>query len=156
MTIQDWGAVGELISGVAVLITLVYLAFQIRQNTSALRAQTRAEVSQHAVDHLLTPVNRETLGEIILKSNSDVELSGWESQQLHHYYVSLLRRWENFHYQYRMGLFDESEFTAHQEVWRRTIRNRPMFVAIWRDGQREVFSPEFADELERIIRETDA
>ncbi len=33
MTIQDLGAIGDLVGGVAVLVTLVYLAMQIRQNT---------------------------------------------------------------------------------------------------------------------------
>jgi hypothetical protein len=30
MTIQDWGAIGELISGVAILVTLLYLAVQVK------------------------------------------------------------------------------------------------------------------------------
>ena len=34
MTIQDLGAVGEFIGGVAVLVTLIYLAMQIKQNTN--------------------------------------------------------------------------------------------------------------------------
>jgi len=33
MTIQDLGAIGDLVGGVAVLVTLVYLAMQIKQNT---------------------------------------------------------------------------------------------------------------------------
>ena len=33
MTIQDWGAVGEILGGLAVVASLVYLALQIRQNT---------------------------------------------------------------------------------------------------------------------------
>lgn len=33
MTIQDWGALGEIIGAVAVVASLVYLAVQIRQNT---------------------------------------------------------------------------------------------------------------------------
>lgn len=33
MTIQDWGAVGDLIGAVAVVASLIYLAIQIRQNT---------------------------------------------------------------------------------------------------------------------------
>ncbi len=37
MTIQDWGAIGELIGGVAVIATLVYLSMQIRQNTKSTR-----------------------------------------------------------------------------------------------------------------------
>ena len=33
MTIQDLGAVGDFIGGAAVLVTLIYLAMQIKQNT---------------------------------------------------------------------------------------------------------------------------
>ena len=36
MTIQDWGAVGEIIGAIAVVASLVYLAIQIRQNTRQL------------------------------------------------------------------------------------------------------------------------
>ena len=39
MTIQDLGALGELLGSVAVLATLVYLAMQTRQNTLAISAQ---------------------------------------------------------------------------------------------------------------------
>lgn len=33
MTIQDWGAIGEIIGAIAVVASLIYLAIQIRQNT---------------------------------------------------------------------------------------------------------------------------
>ena len=33
MTMQDWGAVGEIIGAIAVVASLIYLAIQIRQNT---------------------------------------------------------------------------------------------------------------------------
>ena len=36
-TIQDLGAVGEFLGAIGVVITLVYLAYQIRQNTSQLK-----------------------------------------------------------------------------------------------------------------------
>lgn len=33
MSIQDWGAIGEIIGAIAVVASLIYLAVQIRQNT---------------------------------------------------------------------------------------------------------------------------
>ncbi len=42
LTIQDLGALGELLGSVAVLATLVYLALQTRQNTLAISAQLDA------------------------------------------------------------------------------------------------------------------
>ncbi len=43
LTIQDLGALGELLGSVAVLATLVYLALQTRQNTMAIAAQLDAQ-----------------------------------------------------------------------------------------------------------------
>jgi hypothetical protein len=41
MTLQDLGSLGEFIGAIAVVITLVYLALQIRQNTAHLSQNTR-------------------------------------------------------------------------------------------------------------------
>ena len=38
MTIAELGAIGEFVGSIAVLVTLIYLAVQIRQNTKALSA----------------------------------------------------------------------------------------------------------------------
>lgn len=43
MTIQDWGAVGELVGGVAVLITLIYLALQLRRTARVAHRQIYSE-----------------------------------------------------------------------------------------------------------------
>lgn len=45
MTIQDLGSLGELIAAVATVATLVYLALQIRQNTTSVRASSRLEIA---------------------------------------------------------------------------------------------------------------
>ena len=42
LTIQDLGALGELLGSIAVLVTLIYLALQTRQNTAAISAQVDA------------------------------------------------------------------------------------------------------------------
>jgi hypothetical protein len=38
MTLEDWANLGEVIGAVAVIVSLLYLAWQIRQNTKAVRA----------------------------------------------------------------------------------------------------------------------
>ena len=70
MTIQDLGSLGELIAAVATVLTLGYLAVQLRQNTKALRSQT----FQHSsMDMSLTAnaisIDNE-LASIIIKSNN--------------------------------------------------------------------------------------
>ena len=42
MSWQDLGSIGEMVSAIAVVISLIYLAFQIRQNTSQIDQNTEA------------------------------------------------------------------------------------------------------------------
>ena len=51
LTFQDFGSIGELIAAVATLLTLGYLAVQLRQNTRVLRSQT---FQQSSMDMSLT------------------------------------------------------------------------------------------------------
>lgn len=42
MSLQDWGSLGELIGAVATVLTLAYLAVQIRQNSLQMREASKA------------------------------------------------------------------------------------------------------------------
>ncbi len=44
MSLIELGALGEFMGSIAVLATLVYLVFQIRQNTLSIRSQSRFHV----------------------------------------------------------------------------------------------------------------
>ncbi len=48
MTIQDLGAIGEFVASIAVLVTLLFLVVQMRQNTVILK---RTSVRQAASEH---------------------------------------------------------------------------------------------------------
>jgi len=55
VTWQDLGNLGEFVSAVAVVISLIYLAFQIRQNTSQIDQNTKA-VRAAAIDSSVSHV----------------------------------------------------------------------------------------------------
>ncbi len=65
LTIQDLGALGELLGSVAVLVTLVYLAFQTRQNTMAIEAQLDAAVVGADQNRLLSGATSNELVEAL-------------------------------------------------------------------------------------------
>ena len=52
MTIQDMGSIGELVAGFATVLTLIYLAIQIRRNASATHA-----ASFHAISDSMNQIN---------------------------------------------------------------------------------------------------
>ena len=53
MTLQDWGALGELIGGVAIIVSLIYVGLQVRQSTHA----TRAATSQAFTDQYMSAIS---------------------------------------------------------------------------------------------------
>ncbi len=65
LTIQDLGALGELLGRWRVLVTLVYLAFQTRQNTMAITAQLDAARINAALNINLTAATSSELQEVL-------------------------------------------------------------------------------------------
>ena len=53
MSLSDLASIGSLLSGIAVVISLAYLAFQIRQNTRHQRASMQQGRAARTVDLLL-------------------------------------------------------------------------------------------------------
>jgi hypothetical protein len=45
MSLEDLGNIGELIAAIGVIVSLVYLAVQMRQNTAALQSGSRQQVA---------------------------------------------------------------------------------------------------------------
>ena len=52
MNIQDIGAIGEVVGAIAVVVTLIYLATQIRQNNQLLRSGSRQALVTNDVTSL--------------------------------------------------------------------------------------------------------
>ena len=47
MSLNDLANIGQVIGAIAVVISLIYVAFQIRQNTNAVRSATAQSVHEH-------------------------------------------------------------------------------------------------------------
>ena len=70
LTIQDLGALGELLGSIAVLATLVYLALQTRQNTSAIGAQLDAAAIGTTQNRMLSAAASSDLAEAMREDST--------------------------------------------------------------------------------------
>ena len=123
MTIQELGSIGELVGGLAVLLSLVYLALQIKQNTTSVRSATSAAVS-------------ESLSRVTEMVSSQPELArAWYQGRVQYdsltdeerYRVTMfantyLRRLESAFYQQERGLVDADQ-------WQTTERHMVSFMS---------------------------
>jgi hypothetical protein len=80
MTFQDWGALGDMVGGAAVVASLIYLAMQIRQNTQQMTQNAKA-MRLSAFERNIESANR--IREPLIL---DPDLAGFFLRGLHDYH----------------------------------------------------------------------
>ena len=162
MTLQDWGSLGEVVGAIAVVVTLIYLAKQIKQNTHAMEESRRLALAQtyqmrsDALQAMLVhAADSEHIGPIIIKLTAkgypeDVaalgELSEAELRRFRMWQIAQQTHWDNMHYQYQQGYLDSEYYEdAFKE---RVVRLAPTWQALGLTGGRRSF---FA-EIERLMK----
>ena len=115
MNIQDLGSIGELIAALATLLTLGYLAIQLKQNTSALKSQT---FQQSSMDMSLTANSVSSDGElakIIIKAENGIDsLSSDEQLRFHFWMLVAVRRFEAIYIQALYGSIEKDRIEGFE------------------------------------------
>jgi hypothetical protein len=116
MTLGDLGNIGDFLGAIAVLVTLIYLAVQVRQNSSISRAQTRQALADSQINYLNSRVTDPFLRAVSFKMYSGEKLSEAESYALRVHLLAHIRLFENYFTQYVLGTMDEEDWRAMREV----------------------------------------
>ncbi len=145
LTIQDLGALGELLGSVAVLATLVYLALQTRQNTMAIGAQLDAATVGANQANLLSGA---TSGELAEAIREDFTADATTNQlRLTFFWTAMFSSFQWQFKQARRGLlpsYDEARMAANAGRYFNLFRS---FEGWW-ESQRGVYSPDFVEWVE--------
>jgi len=143
-TLNRWLTLG---ANVGVLIGIVLLLMELNQTELMMRAQTRTELSNGIVEILHVSASNPQLASLIRRADDGEELSADEIQQYQHRSWALFRYLENIHYQYRLGLYDESEYLAQRNAWGGYLNRSKAAVAAW-CKYRMTVAPEFRAEVD--------
>lgn len=112
MTLEQYAYLGEAVAAVAVVISLVYLALQIRQNTRAVRTSNFHGITDSFNQINNTIANDESLARIFrFGMTSFGELSEDEKVRFGFMFLSAFRTMETLYYQSTQGV-------AEKELWR--------------------------------------
>jgi hypothetical protein len=132
----------EIFGTVAIVVSLIYVAVQIRQNTRATRLSTAQNVFHDLRESTATIANDMELAEIHLKGMASAEsLTPIERYRFYTYSNYAFRGYENAYYQNQEGALD-----AH--VWEGVVANMLLgkdtsgYQAFWRD-RKQIFSEKF-------------
>jgi hypothetical protein len=133
-----------------VLVGLMLLIVELDQNRDMMRAQTRHELAMGIVDLLQVPASDAQLADILYRAHAGEELNPVELFQFQLRTNALFRYWEDVHYQYRVGLYDEIEFAKQRSAWKASLSNSRLSQNYWCEV-RLLYSPEFMDEMDKLL-----
>ena len=149
---MNWDAVGalaEVFGAIGVIITLVFLARQIKQNTSAVRASTNHALTQQRNDlNVKFGLDPVAAGLLLRGSRSFKDLDFNERYRHMLLMRAVVGICEDTFVQYSEGM-------CGSEPWESTkivlgpIASAPTF-ATWWDENRTIFLPNFRDEVDAI------
>jgi hypothetical protein len=147
--LSGWLTLG---ANVGVIVGLALLLLELNQNREMMRAQTRHEIAMGIVDLLQVPAADEQLADLMYRAETGGELTPQERFRFHMRTNALLRYWEDVHYQYRVGLYDEVEFSKQKEAWRAALVRSEGMRMYWCQV-RNLYSPDYASEMNALLPE---
>ena len=117
LTLREWAAVAEIVSAVAVVLSLVYVGFELRGNTKAVEAATLLEVNKIARDHLLLVWGDADLNRIDMVGGKDLSQLSPEDQQ--RYFWNVRSFWlgmQTVFRQHEFGILPDEEWRVYNDV----------------------------------------
>lgn len=144
------GAVGEIIGATAVVVSLVYLAGQIRTQNRQNRTAAMHEISMGFRDAIATFANIGN-AEIITKANNDFEsLSDAEVFVLISGVQRVLRVWEEAYFQQLQGNLDRHIWDPMVTQYQ-SYMSMPAMSQVWLI-RKQYFNPDFAQFVENLVK----
>ena len=153
MTLEQLANLGEFISGIAVIASLVYLAMQIRQNTKTVKSSTLLGNTEIWSSMLLKMSEIENVGAYMYGSSGYGDIRPKEFTQFFLQCRALFLGFENQYYQYCNGSLDEETYKGYERSICEQILAYRGFRMYW-SLCRQHFSPIFVKHVDAIISRT--
>ena len=152
--LRNWALVAEVVSGIAVIVTLAILVFEMRNNTSATQAQTYQLLMQE-MNNYRRLFTQPDLAAVVLKYRHH----GWENLdpvEQRQFYSTATIRWgfyESAYYANKRGVLGEPEWQRFERAFCRGLNDR---LSVWNPqgypAMTEFLTPEFVKFVEETCK----
>ena len=156
MNIQDLGAIGDLVGGAAVVVTLLYLAIQIKQNTKINASIIRQNFYDSTQQQILHAVESPGFNELINRGwTTDESLTGAERTQIWRHMQGVLIGYQGAFEQYKSGALPKEDWAVARVILRSfwLMDGRAKNDAWEQMSQGGLFTKDFLEEIEGLKEE---
>ncbi|QXD24409.1 hypothetical protein F7C95_00425 [Opitutia bacterium ISCC 51] len=102
-----WKLLGQLLGALGVILSLIFVAWEIRQNTEAVKSATIQAISEQSIAVADMMVQNEDLRIAFLLAWNEAALSSDQDAQVTFFYVSLMRLNMNRYLQFKLGILEK-------------------------------------------------
>ncbi|MGD8832898.1 MAG: hypothetical protein PVF57_19995 [Pseudomonadales bacterium] len=152
MNWQAIGAIGEVAGAIGVILTLAYLARQMRINTIALKNETTRDSVQMVIDSYSTVISDEEVASIYLRGMQDFHALS-EVEQIRFHYVCTQR----LHAASTSRAFNDVtnrkarvDMTDNLSPWIERMLRNPGFRQWWESRGHAIVEPDFAEYVQSV------
>jgi len=135
---QLLGNYGEFLGAIAVVVTLFYLATQIRRSTEATKAMVRQGVDSSVAAYISVAIDPLTLVRGRNKFLNAEPLDEIESQTVLWHNLMDFKCMEGNYRQYQRGFIDNQDWSATEGVIRLKFRTDPIALELWESSETDV------------------
>ena len=154
MSLSDLASLGNLIGGIAVLVSLLYLSVQVRQNSKHTRALIQQGRALRGWEFNMRLADASTSLAQVWISGRSADTTMTEEQEVR--YLSICRAaflaHEDSFRQHRAGLYEDAAYEGSLLILKSRVTH-PGMRAAWRI-LRNTFDPEFREAVDGIVRAT--
>ena len=153
MTIAELGSIGEFISSVAVVVSIIYLSIQIRSNTRTTRASATFDgLHSWAQFNEQASFQSEDWHELVLRAMgqdaTEEEFTDAQWMRVSLGMRAVMQKLEGQYYLHKYGLMEPAIWESRSKVARGMI-DSPLMRQWWEHEQPSAtFSPEFVEAVE--------
>jgi hypothetical protein len=155
MTIADLGALGEFISSLAVILTLAYLALQIRQNTAQQRREETLSI-QHGQNSVIAQLmDPAVMRAYVRAADGDLSASVEERAQAIIWVLQYVNHFQIVYDLYHNGSLEEDRYTLWEGFAVSIVASKG--IRAWWDGEsgRLGFIPCVRDLIDERLNDTE-
>lgn len=143
MNLQTIVSLAEIISGLAVTLTLIAVIVSVRQNTRSQKALAVESLAAAITAINVPAMESPALGTALAKAVADWSSATREQRMVAHFFLfSFFKLLENAWYQQKAGILDQAQWIGWETMLRKYYHAQGVQRAWW-PARKNSYSPEF-------------
>ena len=129
--LQAWTSIAEIIGAFAIVVSLIYVGYELRENNRILKVSSRQVLSEQDLRFYETAIDASVVARAMVKVSQGEEMSDLESYQLRQRQGLNFRIFEHAFFLYENDALGEREWGRYQRIIRNNICNNLSAQQMW-------------------------